>query len=79
MGNKEFVNKYGKKEFIDICNYICTELALAKIQRKIGNFKINNSKHNVLFYRKNKSNVMLDMATIYGVGCNNLSKYIEKM
>ena len=79
MTNKDFIEKYGKKEFVDICNYICIELSLTRIQRKIGNFKINNSKKYATFYRKDGKHIRVEMATIYSIGVDNLSKYVEKM
>jgi len=78
MNNIDFINKYGKREFIDMCKYIPMELSLAKAQRQIGGFKINNSKKRVKFYRKNKDSIYLDFATIFDLGCNNIQKYINE-
>lgn len=78
MNNIDFINEYGKREFIDMCKYIPMELSLAKAQRKIGGFKINNSKKRVKFYRNNRESVCLDFATIYYIGCSKLKKYIEE-
>lgn len=52
MTNVDFIKRYGKREFIDMCKYIPQSLFLAKAQKKIGGFKINNTKKYVKFYRK---------------------------
>lgn len=77
--NIDFINEYGKKEFYDMCNYIQQDLSLAKAQRQIGGFKVNNSKKRVKFYRKDKESVCLEFATIYYIGCSKLKEYIENM
>ena len=79
MKNIDFIKKYGKREFIDICKYIPMQLLLARTEKKIGGFKINNSKKYVKFYRKDRESVYLEFATIFSIGCDNLAKYIEKM
>lgn len=79
MNNSSFVKEYGKREFYDMCKYICMQLSIAKAQRKIGGFKINNKQKRVKFYRKDKENVSLDFATIYDIGCSKLKQYIDKM
>lgn len=77
MKNIDFIRKYGKLEFRDMCKYITQELYLARADKKIGGFKINNSKKYVKFYRKDKESVNLEFATIYSIGCNRLKQYIE--
>ena len=52
--NIDFINEYGKREFYDMCSYIQQDLSLAKAQRQIGGFKVNNSKKRVKFYRKER-------------------------
>ena len=79
MRNVDFINKYGRKEFIDLCKNMPMELLLAKAQKKIGGFKINNSKKRVKFFRKNKESVYLEFAMIFSLGYDNLQKYIENM
>lgn len=78
-GNIDFINEYGKREFYDMCNYIRQELSLAKVQRQIGGFKVNNLKKRVKFYRKDKKSICLDFATIYYISCSKLKEYIENM
>lgn len=79
MKNIDFIKKYGKREFIDICKYVPMQLSLAKTEKKIGGFKINNSKKYVKFYRKDKESVYLEFATIFNVGCDKLAEYINKL
>lgn len=38
MKNIDFIHKYGKLEFIDMCKYITQELYLARADKKIGGF-----------------------------------------
>ena len=77
MRNIDFIKQYGKLEFYDMCKYISQQLFLAKAQKQIGGFKVNNSKKYVKFYRKDKESVNLEFATIYSIGCNKLGQYIE--
>ena len=79
MKNIDFIKKYGKREFIDICKYIPMQLSLARAEKKIGGFKINNSKKYVRFYRKDKESINLEFATIYYIGCDKLAEYINKI
>lgn len=79
MKNIDFIKKYGKREFIDICKYIPMQLSLARAEKKIGGFKINNSKKYVKFYRKDRESINLEFATIYYIGCDKLAEYINKM
>lgn len=79
MKNIDFIKKYGKREFIDICKYIPMQLSLARAEKKIGGFKINNSKRYVKFYRKDRESINLEFATIYYIGCDKLAEYINKM
>ena len=77
MKNIDFIKRYGKREFIDMCKFIPMQLSIAKMQRQIGGFKVNNSKKYVKFYRKNKESVNLEFATIYNIGCDKLADYLE--
>lgn len=79
MRNVDFINKYGKREFRDICDYIPMKLSLARAEKQIGGFKVNNSKKYVKFYRKDKESVCLEFATIYSIGISKLKNYIEKI
>ena len=79
MKNIDFIKKYAKREFIDICKYVPMQLSLAKTEKKIGGFKINNSKKYVKFYRKDKESVYLEFATIFNIGCDKLAEYINKL
>lgn len=79
MKNIDFIKKYGKREFIDICKYVPMQLSLAKTEKKIGGFKINNSKKYVKFYRKDKESIYLEFATIFNIGCDKLAEYINKL
>ena len=78
MTNSEFIEKYGKVEFYDIAKHIYQDLQIARLNKVIGKFKIYNNKKKVKFYRKDKTFIILDFATIYSVGCDNLKKYIEE-
>ena len=79
MRNIDFIKQYGKREFIDMCKFIPMQLSIAKAQKQIGGFKVNNSKKYVKFYRKNKESVNLEFATIYNIGMNRLADYVEKI
>lgn len=79
MRNIDFIKQYGKREFIDMCKFIPMQLSIAKAQKQIGGFKVNNSKKYVKFYRKDKESVNLEFATIYNIGMNRLADYVEKI
>ena len=79
MRNIDFIKQYGKREFIDMCKFIPMQLSIAKAQKQIGGFKVNNSKKYVKFYRKDKESVNLEFATIYRIGMNRLADYVEKI
>lgn len=75
--NTEFIKKYGKIEFYEMCKYIPQELALAKINKIIGGYKVSNRKKRVKFYRKDSRGVYLDFATIFSLGCQYIDNYIN--
>ena len=77
MSNAEFIKEYGKFEFREMCKNISQDLAIAKAMKKIGGYKVNNTKKIVKFYRKDKESVYLDFATIFTLGCNQIEKYIN--
>ena len=78
MNNVDFIKKYGKLEFYMICKDISQDLAVAKVTGKIGGYKINKRQKNVKFYRNNKHSLCLDFATIFTLGIDKLSDYIER-
>ena len=75
--NADFIKKYGRFEFREMCRFVPQDLAIARINKNIGGYKINNTKKRVKFYRKNKESVYLDFATIFTLGCNRIDKYIN--
>jgi hypothetical protein len=77
ISNDEFISKYGKFEFRVMCKHIPQDLALAKVNKKIGNYKINIGKKQVKFYRQDKNSVYLDFATIFIIGCNKIGQLID--
>ena len=77
MSNAEFIKEYGKFEFIEMCKNISQDLAVAKAMKKIGGYKVNNTKKIVKFYKKDKESVYLDFATIFTLGYNQIDKYIN--
>ena len=77
MNNTDFIKKYGKFEFHEMCKSISQDLATAKAMKKIGGYKVSNNKKIVKFYRKNKDSVCVDFATIFTLGIDKLSNYIE--
>ena len=79
MRNIDFIKQYGKREFVDMCKFIPTQLSVAKAQKEIGGFKVNNSKKYVKFYRKNKESVNLEFATIYYIGIHRLAHYLDNI
>ena len=76
MNNTDFIKKYGKFEFYEMCKCISQDLAIAKAMKKIGGYKVSNKKR-VKFYRKGKDSVYVDFATIFTLGIDKLSNYIE--
>lgn len=75
--NTEFIKKYGKFEFREMCKFIYQDLATAKANKIIGGYKINNTKKRVKFYRKGKDSVSVDFALVFTLGANKLNKYID--
>ena len=75
MTNIDFKNKYGKREFNDMCKYVIEELSIAKAQKQLGGFKINNTKKYVRFFINNKS-ICIEFATIFQIGCEKIEKYL---
>ena len=51
--NADFIKKYGQFEFYEMCKFVPQDLAIARISKNIGGYKINNTKKRVIFYRKN--------------------------
>ena len=49
MSNAEFIKEYGKFEFREMCKNISQDLAIAKAMKKIGGYKVNNTKKIVKF------------------------------
>lgn len=78
MSNADFIKKYGKFEFRAMCKDIPLILALAKAQKKIGGYKINNTKKTVKFYQRNKESIILEFALIFILGTDNIQAYIER-
>lgn len=64
MNNADFIKKYGKFEFYEMCKNISQDLAIAKAMKKIGGYKVSNKKR-VKFYRKGKDSVYVDFATVF--------------
>ena len=77
MSNAEFIKEYGKFEFREMCKNISQDLAIAKATKKIGGYKVNNTKKIVKFYRKDKESVSVDFAIVFTLGVDKLEKYIE--
>ena len=77
MSNAEFIKEYGKFEFREMCKNISQDLAIAKATKKIGVYKVNNTKKTVKFYRKDKESVSVDFAIVFTLGVDKLKKYIE--
>ncbi len=77
MSNAEFIKEYGKFEFREICKNISQDLAIAKATKKIGGYKVNNTKKIVKFYRKDKESVSVDFAIVFTLGVDKLKNYIE--
>ena len=77
MSNAEFIKEYGKFEFREMCKNISQDLAIAKATKKIGGYKVNNTKKIVKCYRKDKESVSVDFAIVFTLGVDKLKKYIE--
>lgn len=78
MNNADFINKYGRFEFNEMCKYLPQQLYYARICKQIGGFKISNRKRVVKFYRKSGKSIYLDFATIFHIGTDKLSDYLDK-
>ncbi len=78
MNNADFIKKYGKIEFYDVCKNISYDLSIAKLKKEIDFYKINKKKKVVKFYNKNNKSICLEFATIYSIGFKNLRNYIER-
>ena len=76
MNNTDFIKKYGKFEFYEMCKNISQDLAIAKAKKKIGGYKVSNKKR-VKFYRKGKDSVYVDFATVFTLGIDELNNYIR--
>ena len=76
--NADFIKKYGQFEFYEMCKFVPQDLAIARISKNIGGYKINKTKKRVIFYRKNKKSVCLDFATIFTLGYDQINKYINE-
>ena len=48
--NADFIKKYGRFEFREMCKFIPQDLAIARINKNIGGYKINNTKKRVMFH-----------------------------
>lgn len=78
MNNADFIKKYGRYEFNEMCKYLPQQLTYARMCKQIGGFKISNRKKIVKFYRKSGKSIYLDFATIFSVGNERLSDYLDK-
>ena len=74
--NADFIKKYGQFEFYEMCKFVPQDLAIARISKNIGGYKINNTKKRVIFYRKNKKSVCMDYATIFTLCYDQINQYI---
>ena len=77
MNNTDFIKKYGKFEFYEMCEGVSQDLVIAKAMNKIGSYKVSYNKRRVKFYRKDKDSVYVDFATIFTLGTDKLKNYIE--
>ena len=77
MNNADFIKKYGKLEFYEMCKGISQDLAIAKAMKEIGGYKVSNNKKKVKFYRKDKNSVYVDFATVFTLGIDELNNYIK--
>ena len=77
MSNAEFIKEYVKFYFREMCKNISQDLAIAKATKKIGGYKVNNTKKIVKFYRKDKESVSVDFAIVFTLGVDKLKNYIE--
>ena len=75
--NSGFINKYGNIEFHEMCKFVYQELAIAKSNKKISNYRINKRKNIVKFYTKNQC-IDIDCALIFSLGIDNIQSYIDK-
>ena len=77
MNNADFIKKYGKFEFYEMCKGISQDLAIAKAMKEIGGYKVSNNKKKVKFYRKDKNSVYVDFSTVFTLGIDELNNYIK--
>jgi len=65
MSNQDFINKYGRLEFYDMCKNIAQDLQIAKIRKKISGYRLHNKTKKVTIYKKDKTSITIDFATAY--------------
>lgn len=78
MNNADFIKKYGRYEFNEMCKYLPQQLTYARMCKQIGGFKISNRKKVVKFYRKSGKSIYLEFATIFSIGNERLNDYLDK-
>ena len=77
MTNNEFIDKYGKLEFKEMCRNISQDLVIRRIKKEIGGYTINNTKKVVKFYRKDKTSINVDFALIFTLSNKKIKEYID--
>ena len=77
MNNTDFIKKYGKFEFYEMCKDISQDLAIARAMTKIGGYKVSNNKKREKNKRKDKGSEYVNVATIFTLGIDKLNNYIE--
>ena len=77
MNNTDFIKKYGKFEFYEMCKGVSQDLVIGKAMKKIGSYKVSYNKRRVKFYRKDKDSVYVDFAMISTLEIDKLNNFIE--
>lgn len=77
MANIEFIKKYGKRNFISICQSIENNLIYYKYKKQISGYSISNRKGIVkIFYKKEV--FKFEIADIYKDNAETLQEKMEQ-
>ena len=78
MTNKEFIEKYGNRELLDITDSLYTRLSVLKMNRGIGKFRISKRKKIVYFYIGGTI-IHLEVAKVYSLTDDKLLSLLEQI
>ena len=65
LTNSEFIDKFGMREFREMCRFAKQELMVARATRKMKKLKVHSKKNTVTFFKENGAEETLDLATVF--------------